>query len=67
MDRPAYQQRVIDERDELQGREHRLNAFIAGPPFVNIDADEQERMTRQRGLQRALIGVLNERIVAFKP
>ena len=65
MDRPDYQQRVIDEREELRERSDRLDAFIARPTFTNIDANERERMTRQARIQRDLISVLNERIEAF--
>lgn len=63
-----HQQRVVDEKADLDGRITKLEAFIGGPgmaTFLNLPADEQERMGRQLALQRELSAVLGERIAAF--
>lgn len=61
-----FQQRVIEERDELRGRLDRLNAFMADETrFTNVDAAEQDRMRRQQDAMMTYLSVLEERISAF--
>jgi hypothetical protein len=62
----AYQQRVIDEKNELDGRLAKLMAFIEGAGFANVKPDEQERMQRQARAMHEYSAILGERIENFK-
>jgi len=61
-----FQQRVVDERNELVDKLKKLMAFIRGPMFKTVDPAEQERLTRQSKLMDEYSGVLAERISEFK-
>jgi hypothetical protein len=61
-----FQQRVVDERNELVDKLQKLMAFIRGPLFANVDPAEQERLNRQSKLMDEYSGVLAERISEFK-
>ena len=73
MQRPPYQDRVIDERDQLRRRITRLDAFIHANPgdpdrlYLTLPADERERLGRQLDAMRVLESILNERVSAFTP
>lgn len=61
-----HQQRVLDEKRELDERLSKLDAFILDNPlYLQLPADEQDRMTRQSKAMAAYSGVLAERIEAF--
>jgi hypothetical protein len=61
-----YQERVLEEKAELDARLIKLIDFITSPNFtVMVQAEERERLTRQYTLMRQLSSVLNERIQAF--
>ena len=60
-----HQQRVIDERAELEERIGRLVKFNGGPTFTKLPAAEQERMVRQLSCMTELSAILAERIAAF--
>lgn len=60
-----YQERVVEEKKELDSKLKRLMVFIRGPIFQTIDAEEQERLTRQSKLMDMYSGVLAERISEF--
>jgi hypothetical protein len=59
-----YQQRVVDEKAELDGKAHLLAAFIAAPP-VPVPADEIGRLTTQLAIMDAYSAILTARIDAF--
>ena len=61
-----YQQRVVDEKAELDGRLDRLISFSNSAAFAALPWDEQERMNTQRHLMCALSAVLGARIAAFR-
>lgn len=64
---PEYQQRVIDEKNELDDKATKLSAFIGKSPlFEKLDAGEQERMKVQNDLMWQYSEVLGQRIAAFK-
>jgi len=65
MSRPDYQQRVIDERNELNERAVKLASFIASEHFAKIDAEQAGLLQQQYTLQIALIEVLDRRIHLF--
>ena len=61
-----HQQRVVDEKAELDERATKLSAFIGlNPIFEKLDAAEQERMKVQNDLMWQLSEVLGARIAAF--
>lgn len=64
-----HQERVVAERDELQGKVERLETFIGrgspGPIFTKLPVAEQCRLDRQFALMRLYLAVLNERIQEF--
>jgi hypothetical protein len=62
----AYQQRVIEEKQELDAKLEKLNQFIASPQFLVVEVDEQKRLQRQQTFMKAYSNVLSERIEAFK-
>lgn len=60
-----HQQRVVDEKTELDARMDKLTAFIDTPMFAGLDAAEQERLVRQLHHMGHYTAVLGERIAAF--
>jgi hypothetical protein len=60
-----YQQRVIDEKAELDDKLIRLTQFIIGDVFKDVAVDEQARLTRQCGIMKEYSDVLGERIANF--
>jgi hypothetical protein len=61
-----FQQRVVDEKRDLDEKFKKLMVFLRGPMFANVDPAEQERLTRQSKLMDEYSGVLAERISEFK-
>jgi hypothetical protein len=61
-----YEQRVIQEKAELDDKAKKLSTFIGeNPLFEKLDGAEQERMKVQNDLMWQLSDVLSERIHAF--
>lgn len=60
-----FQQRVIDEKAELDSKIRSLNTFIQGVVFRTLPQDEQVRLIRQHSLMKDYSSVLNERINDF--
>lgn len=61
----AFQERVIDEYKELQGKRERLGSFLAKPP-ATVPKDEVDRMRRQFDIMVQYEGILQERIDNFR-
>ena len=62
-----HQQRVVDEKRELDERLEKLCLFSNGNTFPTLPILEQERLNTQRHLMCILSAVLGERIAAFAP
>lgn len=60
-----HQLRVVAERADLDARNERLAAFIAGDTFARLPPGERARLQRQHVLMAELSGVLAQRIAAF--
>lgn len=60
-----HQQRVVDEKNELDGKITKLSDFSNGDIFKTLADDEKERLTRQFSIMRDYSAVLGERIAAF--
>jgi len=61
-----YQQRVIDEKKDLDIKIERLIDFISGDVFKQLLLPEQRRLKRQKGIMELYSDVLNERITQMK-
>ena len=61
-----YQQRVVDEKAELDDRLSKLKAFCFTAMFDELDLAEQNRLRLQEQCMASYSAVLGERIAAFK-
>lgn len=61
-----HQQRVIDEKSQLDERLSKLTEFVTGNEMFNsLPLDERARLRRQRRVMREYSEILGERIAAF--
>jgi septum formation inhibitor MinC len=61
-----HQQRVIDEKAELDAKATKLSDFIGNSPtFLTLDPEEQERMKVQNDIMWQYSEILGRRIAAF--
>ena len=61
-----HQQRVVDEKQDLDLRIARLDEFMRrNPTFTTLDAPERDRLEIQLDLMRDYSGILGERIANF--
>jgi hypothetical protein len=61
-----HQQRVVDERRELDEKIDKLKAFIMeNPIFKTLPTDEQARLNRQCDVMIEYSRILRDRIEAF--
>ncbi len=60
-----HQQRVVDEKIELDGKLIKLSSFFGSAIFVALTKEEQARLYRQNTYMRLYSDVLSERIAAF--
>lgn len=57
-----FKKRLIVEREELDDKLAKLEAFIGSPRFENLDERNRELLVSQRGAMRQYSDILNERI-----
>jgi hypothetical protein len=60
-----FQQRVVEERDQLQKKEGDLAIFLHTETYRSLPTDEQVRMAQQLGFMKAYREILDVRIGAF--
>lgn len=60
-----YQQRVVEEKKELDIKIAKLDAFVGGAVYFDLDDEEQDRLTAQRTAMGEYSDILGERIEAF--
>lgn len=65
MELQPHQQRVVDEKTELDERLTKLIAFFNSPIFAGLPADEQYLMKRQADHMTSYSVVLGERVATF--
>lgn len=65
MDLQPHQQRVVEERAELEDKLGKLQAFITGERFAAVPDAEQGRLVLQHNIMNAYSLVLEMRIAAF--
>jgi uncharacterized protein len=62
---PPHQQRVFEEKKELDEKSGKLNTFFNTAIFDKLSSEEQDRLHRQYEFMVRYSAVLNERIAAF--
>lgn len=67
IDMQAFQQRVVDEKSELQIKIDKLTAFIPTEIFRGLPKAEQNRLNSQLVHMRHYASILDQRIEAFLP
>ena len=60
-----YQERVIQEKKELDERLAKLDAFGRTEVFTSLPSEEQGRLNRQHSVMEEYSCILGERIAAF--
>ena len=66
MELQPHQQRVVDEKTELDKKANALSGFIGNSPiFETLDAAEQERLKQQNDVMWQYSEILAARIAAF--
>lgn len=61
-----HQQRVVDEKKDLDDKLDKLKAFIeTNPVFKTLHEDERGRLNRQFDVMAEYSGILGQRIAAF--
>ncbi len=60
-----HQQRVVDEKTELDEKLTKLATFLSTERFKSLPSDEQGRLSRQHYLMVQYSTVLHDRIMAF--
>jgi hypothetical protein len=60
-----WQQRVVDEHQELADRRNRLYVFLASEAYDELPIPEQVRLSRQKLIMDLYLQVLDERINEF--
>lgn len=62
----AHQQRVVDEKRELDVKLEKLVAFFDTETYQELDSEERYRLRRQANAMYSYSKILGERIAAFK-
>ena len=65
MSLPDWQQRVVDERDQLKERLEKLRAFFKTAQFEKLDEDGQRVMRQQAVFMGEYLSILDYRISKF--
>lgn len=60
-----YQQRVVDEKVELDEKQEKLLAFFNTDLFRGLDQAEKDRLRTQHGVMGVYSEILHQRISAF--
>lgn len=60
-----HQQRVVEEKDELDERIKKLDVFLRSSIYLNLPTPERSRLSMQRYHMGAYSEILGQRIDAF--
>lgn len=60
-----HQQRVVEEKDELDTKLGKLRAFFDTQTFLSLPEDERRRLMRQSVVMTEYSTILGERITGF--
>jgi hypothetical protein len=61
----SHQQRVVEEKKELDEKLNKLNIFIHSEAFLMINKMERERLKVQASIMKDYSDILQQRINAF--
>lgn len=61
-----FQQRVVEEKTELDAKLAKLTTFFDTPVFLQLDIAEQHRLTYQKTAMTEYSRILGQRIAAFE-
>ena len=61
----SWQERVIQERDDLQLKWNKLNDYKRQERFANLETHDRRLLLKQWMIMSAYLEVLNERIQRF--
>lgn len=61
-----YQQRVIDEKTELDAKREKLKVFMNSEAFRGLPFEERNRLMDQANIMKDYSIILDERIGAFQ-
>ena len=61
-----FQQRVVDEKNDLHEKIEKLSAFIETETFIKLPFDEQGRLKAQQTAMEKYREILLDRIANFK-
>jgi len=62
-----HQQRVVDEKKELDDKRGKLIVFFNTPIFAALEQSEKDRLSVQLGVMGVYSEILAQRIAAFVP
>ncbi len=62
----AFQQRVVDEKTELDDKLKKLSEFGKSSFFQTLPPEEQGRLNRQHSIMEEYSRILGERIAEFQ-
>lgn len=65
MELQPYQQRVVDEMNELKEKASRLESFITGDTFLTLDKVDQGLLIAQHDVMGAYLRILGLRVLRF--
>lgn len=60
-----HQERIVEEKKELEDKIIKLSAFMITSSFKGLNADERERLYKQISYMRCYCSILEERIANF--
>jgi len=61
----AYQERVVEEKKELDEKISKLSPFISSEKFLSVKEDEANRLRNQLSIMVDYSNILGERIANF--
>jgi len=63
----SHQERVVEEKKELDDKIEKLDAFINSEKIHTVDPPEQDRLILQLDIMKMYSNILLRRIIAFTP
>lgn len=64
-DMAPHQQRVVDEKKDLDDKREKLMSFFSTEVFSGLDQAEKDRLSTQYGVMTVYSAILGQRIKAF--
>lgn len=61
-----FQERVVEEHDELDTKIGKLTEFLESDQFDTVDPEEQHRLVQQLYVMELYLDILTQRVKAFE-